>query len=249
MVGFMLVLTSGVFMLVLWENKDTKAMEHYLKSFAWAEGAIEIALLKAKKYNYSYSEVLEKPSSLSKTLFRKGELYNFWKDVFISYELDATGNEIIDKNILSSKFDIIPLFYHDQNGSVKKVTEIQLSSTSPLVWNIVGDISWISWVGNFSNTTQWNYKTLGNEGVLYAQKKIRDFLDISQNKQNYLILHNATTQNVSYTLKSLKHSEFLTKDVSKIIGTWEVWGYKQNLKVDVNSSEYLNLLKYSLFWN
>jgi hypothetical protein len=34
MVGFMLVLTSGVFMLVLSENKDTKAMEYYLKAFA-----------------------------------------------------------------------------------------------------------------------------------------------------------------------------------------------------------------------
>ncbi len=249
MVGFMLVLTSWVFMLVLWENKDTKAMEYYLKAFAWAEGAIEIALLKAKKHNYSYSETLEKPAPLSKVLFRKGELYNFSKDVFISYQLDATGNEVVDKKIESSKFDIIPLFFIDTQGNIKKVTEIQLWSTAPLVWNIVGEVSWISGIGNFSNVTEWNYKTLSSQWVVYAQKKIGNFLQIQENKQNYLILHNATNDALHYTLKSLRHGEFLTKDASNIIWTGEVWGYKQNLKVNVNSSEYLNLLKYSIFWN
>ncbi|MGE4444159.1 MAG: hypothetical protein AB7E37_04170 [Candidatus Altimarinota bacterium] len=249
MVGFMLVLTSGVFMLVLSENKDTKAMEYYLKAFAGAEGSIEIALLKAKKYNYSYSETLTTSQPLSKALFRDNELYNFTKDVFISFDLDATGGEIMDKELESGKFEIIPLFYYDQAGNLKKVTQIQLSGVNEIVWNIIGETSGISGVGNFTNTTQGNYKTLGAQGVSYTQKKIGDFLEVSSNQHNYLILHNTSNDTVKYNLKSLKSGEYLTKETSEIIGTGEVGGYKQNLKVSVNSSEYLNLLKYSIFSN
>gem|GEM_PF-4057658 len=60
-------------------------------------------------------------------LFREGDLYNFSKDVFISFHLDATGNEIVDKILGSGKFDIIPLFYYDRNGNLKKVTQLQLT--------------------------------------------------------------------------------------------------------------------------
>ena len=249
MVGFMLVLTSGVFMLVLWENKDTKAMEYYLKAFAWAEWSIELALLKAKKYNYSYSETLDKWDPLSKVLFREGDLYNFSKDVFISFHLDATGNEIVDKTLASGKFDIIPLFYYDRNGNLKKVTQLQLTWVDWVVWNIIWEISWISWVGNFTNVTYGNYKTLSSQGVSYIQKKIWDFMIIPENQHNYLILHNTNDDAIKYTLKSLQSWEYITKDASQIIWTGEVWGYKQNLKVTINSSEYLNLLKYSIFSN
>lgn len=248
MVWFMLVLTSWVFLLVLSENKDTKSMEYYLKSFAWAEGSIEVALLKAKKYNYSYSEELTKLMPISKVLFREGESYNYNKDVFITYNLDSTASEINSKNLESWKFDIIPLFYYDINWSYKKVKNIKLEwVNSEIVWNIVWENSWITWLGNFTNVSEWNYKTISWNDISYSKSKIWDFLNNSD--KNYLILHNTSWDTVNYNLISLNSWEYITKEASYIVWSWEVWWYKQNLRVKINNSEYLNLLKYSIFSN
>lgn len=248
MVWFMLVLTSWVFLLVLWENKDTKAMEYYLKSFAWAEWSIEIALLKAKQFNYSYSEQLNKWAPISKVLFRRDWVYNYNKDVFISYNLDSTASEINAKNLQWWKFDIIPLFYYDINWSYKKVKNIKLEwVNSEVVWNIIWENSWITGVGNFTNITDWNYKTISWFNVSYTKKRVWNFLN--DEEKNYLILHNTSLNDVNYNLISLNSWEYLTKEASYIIWSWEVWGYKQNLRVMINNSEYLNLLKYSIFSN
>lgn len=249
MVGFMLILTSWVFLLVLWENKDTKAMEYYLKSFAGAEWSIELALLKAKKYNYSYSEKLSRETPLSKVLFRgNGELYNFNKDVFISYDLDATDLEIKEKKLPSGKFDIIPLFYFDIHGNNKKVHQLKLEGVNQeVVWNIIWETGGISWLGNFTNATEWNHKTISGNEVSYSKKKVGDFLVSSSN--NYLILHNTSGNDGGYNLSSLIPGEFLTKETSYVVGTGEVWWYKQNLRVKIDNSQYLNLLKYSIFSN
>ena len=77
MVWFMLVLTSWVFWLILWESKDTKTMEYYLKSYQAAEWWIELALLKAKDSNYSLDETITKNDSISK-IFWKNWKGNFW---------------------------------------------------------------------------------------------------------------------------------------------------------------------------
>lgn len=247
MVWFMLILTSWVFLLVLWENKDTKAMEYYLKSFAGAEWSIELALLKAKKYTYSYSEELSRWTPLSKVLFRgNGELYNFNKDVFISYDLDATASEMKEKYLASGKFDIIPLFYFDILGNNKKVTQLKLEwINQEVVWNIIWETGWISWVWNFTNATEWNHKTISGNEVSYSKEKVGDFLSNSIN--NYLILHNTSNTEVYYNLFSLMPGEFITREASYVVGTGEVWWYKQNLRVKIDNSQYLNLLKYSIF--
>lgn len=249
MVWFMIVLTSWIFLLVLWENKDTKAMEYYLKSFAWAEWAVEIALLKAKKYNYSFSEKLNIWDNLSKALFRWwSNLYNFNKDVFISYDLDATSNEVIDKKLKSQDFDIIPLFYYDSNWNYIWIKDIITEKlTNQIVWNIVWEDNWISWIWNINNTSKWNYKTISGPNISFSEEKVWDFLNNS--KKNYLILHNTSNDDLIYNIKTINPSELLTKDISYIIWTWEVWWYKQNLKVSIDNSQYLNLLKYSIFSN
>lgn len=250
MVWFMLVLTSWVFWLILLENKDTKAMEYYLKSFAWAEGSLELAMLKAKKYNYSYSEVLKKWDPSSKILFRWwDELYNFNKDVFISYDLNSTSSEIVEKTLSSWDFDIVPLFYYDKNWSYKKVKNITISwLNTDVVWNIVWSESWISWVWNFSSSTLWNLKTISSWNVSFEKTEIWDFLNFSE--KNYLIIHNVSSSEIKYTLKSLNSWEYLTKESTFIVWTWEVWWYKQNLRISIDNSKYLNLLKYSIFsWN
>jgi len=247
MVWFMLVLSSWIFLLIMQESKDTKAMEYYLKAFAWAEWSLELAMLKAKKYNYSYDEKLQNNSSLSKVLYGSWE-YKKTKDVTISYDLSSISNEIKDKNLKSAEFDIIPLFHYDINGNYKKVTNITISwLNADIVWNIIWEREWISWIWNFSNTSNWNLKTISSWVVSFSSKSIWDFLQTSE--KNYLILHNTSPNNITYTLNSLVEWEFLTKEITQIIWSWEVWGYKQNLRVNINNSKYLNLLKYSIFSN
>lgn len=247
-VWFMLVLTSWVFSLVMLENKDTKAMEYYLKAFAWAEWSLELAMLKAKQFNYSFSDKIDNTDSKSKVLSRDISNFSKTKDVLITYNLDATTSEVKDKNLKSWEFDIIPLFYYDVNWDYKKVKNIIINwLNSDVVWNIVGENSWITWINNFTNNTEWNFKTINSWNINFSTKTIWDF--ISESEKNYLIIHNVSTNEINYTLKSLNPWEFITKEASFIIWSWEIWWYKQNLRVKIDNSKYLNLLKYSIFSN
>ncbi|MDD5769509.1 MAG: hypothetical protein PHE25_00930 [Candidatus Gracilibacteria bacterium] len=248
MTGFMIVLTAGIFLLVLSENKDTKSIENYFKSSQGAEGSLELAMLKAKQYNYSYDEKLISSNSLSKILCK--DITNCYenKDELITYNLSSISSQIVDKKIELGNFDIIPLFSYDQNGVYKKVKNITITGlNNNIIWNIVGKDSGISGIGDFINTTEGNYKTISGLDISYNKKTIGEFLNFSD--YNYLILHNLSNGEITYTLKSLNSGEFLTKDTSQIIATGEVGGFKQNLIVNINSSKYLNLLKYSIFSN
>jgi len=43
--------------------------------------------------------------------------------------------------------------------------------------------------------------------------------------------------------------EFLTKPKTNIISSWEIGSYKQNLETKMNNTEFLNILKYSIYSN
>lgn len=252
MVWFMLILTVGVFSLILGESKDTKAFENYFKAISWAEWSLELAMLKAKQYNYSYSDIITNDiNDLSVILssdFLDKSKFNSVKDVLISYELNATSQDIIDKKIQKYTFDIIPLFFYDINWVYKKVKNISLFwVNNNVVWNIVWENSWISWVWDFTNISSGNYKIIYSWNIVFSQKSIGDFLNDSE--KNYLIIHNLSSNDINYTLSSLNPWEFLTNEVNYIIWTGEIWWYKQNLRVKINTSQYLNLLKYSIFSN
>lgn len=244
MTGFMIVLTSWIFLLVLWENKDTKAMENYLKSLEWAEWSLELGMLNSKEHNYSHDFKLIPSNNLSKVLFDSS--WNEKKDVVITYDLNGITSDIIDKTLANGEFDIIPLFWYASDGVYSKVTNISMTGlNADVVWNIVGENEWISWLGNFTNTTLANYKTISGNDVSFTNKRIWNFLTTSD--KNYLIIHNTSGISVTYNLKSLNTWEYLTKDISQIVASGEAGGYKQNLRVNINSSKYLNLLKYSIY--
>lgn len=251
MVWFMIVLTTWVFLLVLKESKDTKAMENYLKAFAGAEWAIELWMLKSKNFSYSVDYNVPHTINNESIVLAKDPLninsFLKTKDVFISYDINSTSNDI-NKDLKNGKFDIIPLFFYDSNWNLKKISNLSLTSNSPeLVWNIVWDEEWISWKWNFVNSTEWNLKTLSWNEVSFSKKYISDFLT-SSNK-NYLILHNATTDTINYNLRALNSWEYFTNFTNEILWSWEVSSLKQNLILKIDSSEYLNLLKYSIFSN
>jgi len=254
MVWFMIILTTWVFNLVLSESIDTKWTEKYLRAFAWAEWGMELALLKNKENNYWYNysimhnvnneSVMLSDNPLDKTDFNKA------KDVLISFDLNSI-TERIEETLLPWNYDIIPLFSYDDNWLLIKVTNISLNvsnwNSTNLVWNIVWNEMWISWTWNFSNSVYWNYKTLNaSNNFEYTTKKVWDFLNDSDN--NYLILYNSDpiTQ-ITYNLKSLTSWEYFTNNKSKIVSSWEVWLFKQSLRVSLDNSQYLNMLKYSIF--
>lgn len=250
LIWFMLVLTGWVFWLVVWESKDTKSMESYFKAYAWAEWAVELAMLKSKEYSYSYddsisNDVNNKSIILSKNPLDKSQFSNA-KDVLISYQINAKSNNL-EKDLASGEFDIIPLFFYD-NNTQRKIKNIYMhSNSSELVWNIVWKDVWISWIWDFVNNSEWNFKILNWNELNYSKKYVWDFLNDSSN--NYLILHNASNNTVTYNLKSLNSWEYFTNFTNKIIWSGEIRWFKQNLVVDIKSSEYLNLLKYSIFSN
>ncbi len=251
MTWFMLLLTTWIFLLVLSENKDTKGMEYYFKSLEWAEWGLELAMLKAKQFDYSYDEKIDSTHPISKVLCKDINNCNH-KDVIITYDLNSTGTWVRDKQLESGKFDIYPLFSKNIDGSNKKVTNISKTwlNNDNIVWNIVWENSWMSGIWNFTNITQWNFKTIWgtywNE-VSFDKKSIENFLNVSEN--NYLILQNIGSSEITYTLNSLNNWEYLTKDASNIIASWENEWMKQNIIITINNSKYLNLLKYSIFSN
>lgn len=246
MVWFMMLLVSWVFLLVLKESKDTKRMEFYLKSFAWAEWSVEMALLKSKKFDYSLSETLNKKSHLWKTLCVNWE--NCWpKDVSISYDIDSTSKEISKKELEWFTFFILPLFYYDENWNLQNTSNFSLSGLNQdVTWNIIGEENGISWLGNISDTTKGNFKTFEGGKVSFEELTIQKYLQNNIGK-NYLILHN-TGKNTLYFSMNVKTSwDFFTKDITSIIGTGEIGWFKQNLRVNINSWEYLSILKYAIF--
>lgn len=248
MTWFMIVLTTWVFLLVLAENRDTKSMEYHFKSLEWAEWSLELAMLKSKQFNYSYDEKLDSSHPISRVLFENQSNFNKNKDVLITYNLSSIASEIIDKKIEIWNFDIIPLFSYGNDWVYKKVKKITITwLNSDVIWNIVWEDSWISGTSNFDNTTEGNFKTISWNNISFDKKPISDFLNDSE--KNYWIIHNLSSSGVIYTLKSWNSWEFLTKDKSSIISSWEIGWYKQNLSITVDSSKYLNLLKYSIFSN
>lgn len=251
-VWFMLTLTTWVFSLVLRESKDTKSMEYYLKALEWANWAAELAMLKAKNFNYSMNYSISNTINNESAILSVNptNILDFKKsrDVLISYDMDSIANDI-NKDLDSWMFDIIPLFYYNSaNNKIVNIKNITLNSNNAeLVWNIVWSNDWISWKWNFDSSTNWNYKTINSSQINFTTKSIWNFLQNSSN--NYLILHNITNSKVNYNLKSLNSWEYFTNFNTEIIASWEISWFKQNVKIDIKSSEYLNLLKYSIFSN
>lgn len=244
MVWFMLVLTSWVFWLILWESKDTKTMEYYLKSYQAAEWWIELALLKAKDSNYSLDETITKNDSISK-IFWKNWNFSRNKDVLLTYDLSSTSSWITDKVLESWEFNVIPLLnVKNPNFSLSWDAD-----KTKIVRNIVWKDSWISWVWEFQSSTPWYYKTISDEDWTIDfnnNKTVSDFL--ANSSWNYLIIQNVDeSKSIKYSLKSLNSWEKFTTDNTTIIASWDIWWYKQNLRLIVNNWEYLSLLKYSIF--
>ncbi len=251
LIWLLLILSTWILNMILDEMKDNNAMWDYIKAYAWAESAQELALLQIKKNWYAYYDkidhdinnrsVILSDNSLDKTKFKKP------KDVFISYDIWSKVSEY-SWILWPLKYNIIPLFYIDNTGE-KKVNSITLTKLSwdenNLVWNIIWYNSWIS--GKWLDTT-WVKKTLISWELKYSTQTINDF--ISDSNSNYLVLFNAGNSDViEYKIVSNNSSEYFSKPKTSIISSWEVWKYKQNLETLLDNTKYLNRQKYVIFSN
>ena len=249
-VWFLLVLTTGVLNLILRELYDNRWRESYLKAYYWAEAWQELALLKIKKGSYSYYDKIDHNKNNKSIVLSQNPTdiskFKANKDVFVSYDLNSKTNSY-SSSLSPLWYDIIPLFYLTWNTSSpteKKTTDLKLAldsaDTKDLSWNIVSKNSWISWSWAFSNNTKWRWRKSDWD---FLEMSIWDFL--AQNNYNYIILFNSSlSSNLNYTIISSK--EF-TKPKTAIISSGQIWKYRQNLETSLDNTEYLNILRYSIY--
>jgi hypothetical protein len=248
LIAFIIVLTVWILRLVINEMKSNRVMWDYLKAYAWAESAQELALLDIKKKWYWYiGKVEANENPKSKTLNVWYSLFNGNKDVLISYYNNGKVNSY-DWLLEPLHYDIIPLFYIDDTWEKKTsnvVMNIKSWISSDLSWNVVWSKDGISWI--WANLNNWSKKTLTSGSFTYTISSIWDFLSISST--NYLVLFNSWRSSMEYNLKATNPQEFFTMPRLDIYSTWEIWEYKQNLKTMVDNTEFLSILKYSIYSN
>lgn len=251
LIGFIMVLSIWILRLVLNEMKSNRAMWDYIKAYAWAESSQELALLDIKKKWYWYyskieSDLNDKSVLISKNPLNKS-LYHPKNDVLISYDNDWKVNSY-EWILYPLWYDIIPLFYIDDTGE-RKVNDIIFNvltwTSEDLSWNVVWKINWISW--NWTSLN-WIKKTYNPSWFLYEERTLNEF--ISTSDTNYLVLFNSwNSSNITYKISSSNLLEFFTKPRLDIISSWEIWEYKQNLRTRVDNTEFLNILRYSIYSN
>ncbi|QFR38767.1 hypothetical protein A9Q91_00850 [Candidatus Gracilibacteria bacterium 28_42_T64] len=228
-IGFLLVLTTGIYNLILRELYDNRDMGNAIKAYAGAEAAQELALLKIKEKGYGYSYNIDNSFILGDR-------------IALSYDL-ATKVNNYEGLISGLSYDIVPLFYIDESGE-QKVSSINLDVTygipDDLVWNLVSDSGGISGIGNDSLGFK---KTLGSEEQLGLEYQgINSFLN--ENETVYMILFNSSNGEIKYTLES---DDYFSKPRTRVISSATVGGVKQNLGTTFDNTEYLNILKYSIY--
>ncbi|MCH8518664.1 hypothetical protein LAT59_02800 [Candidatus Gracilibacteria bacterium] len=241
LIGFLLVLTAGSFHLVLQEMFDGRGKQNYLKAYAAAEAGLETALLQVKEQGYGYYE---------KNDFSGDILGDDVKIAQVSYEflgrVQAHTGELAGFGV-----DIIPLFWIEDtgignDGIVHNLgLGLELDAPDSIVWNIVALEVGVSGSGEFrSHEKQVPRKSLEESGdFLVGNTNLDAFLQIPEEKYLFIVNTVATPQN--YTLTS--GSDYFTLPRHDIISSGRVGNYVQNIRTHLDNTEFLGLLRYSIF--
>jgi len=259
LVWFMLMLTTWTFNLILTELNDNRWAWSYLNAFAWAEWAQELALLKIKeKWYWIDDDILNQSDSRSIVLSQNptdNSKFNSARDALISYNLNTKVSSYT-WTIAPLSYSIIPLFYINTwaINNIKWVSDITLTSTdisSDIVWNIVWTWAWISWTWVFDKNSNWFKKTVADVSWKTEQSFTTETIStfLWSWWENYLIVLNSGSSTWTFTLKANWTDKDFTRPETDIISTAKVWIYKQNLTTKIDNTEFLNILKYSIFSN
>jgi len=252
MIGFLLILVVGMFNLMLRDMKDNRWAWNYLKSYAWAEWAMELWLLKIKEKGYWIDEDLSQTSSGILSFYP-------WKsnEPKINYKMDI-WTKYFSWSLKSWETVIIPLFSNN-NWSLISTYSPTLTITdwtkTDLIWNIIWQWEWMSWSWEIDFSKSYNVKQNkwdDDTRDTYIQIIIEDFLKRNvpyswwpNNLQSYLMLFNKGNT-IEYNL-SVPSEELFSKPVWTIISSVTVGKFRQNITTNIDNTEFLKMLKYSLY--
>ena len=234
MIGFLLILTVSTLNLVLQELQDGRWRENYMKAYAGAEWAMELALLKIKQNGYGFYE-------------EKRDIEYFWlarKSGVMSYDIESEASSYL-WTLDPYATDIIPLFtLIDDSGDKISIQTIDFDDTNSLglIWNVIGDSGGLSGVGDFNESTSLGLRTLSaGNSFLFQNTPVSGLFS---NQGAYLTVFNPTDTTGEYTVSS---QELFTRPKAIIKSTAQVWKYSQNIDTTVDNSEFLWILKYSIY--
>lgn len=236
MIGFLLVLTTSTLNLVLQEMQDSRGKQDYIKAYAAAEWSLELALLKVKEHGYGYDD----------DSFESDEILWEWvKIAKISYQFDSKVHSH-SWTIAPYGSDIIPLFSIRDDGVVEPASNLNLIAGSDVVWNIITEnngVSGLGWFNEFTNVWQRSRDEI--TGILSYDSTNTVWSILSW--QDYLILQNLNAIPSSYDFSS---TDGFTLPRAIISSSATVGKYKQNIQTRLDNTEFLGILKYSIYsWN
>ncbi len=245
-IGFLLTLTSSILKLVLVELNDSKEGYNYLKTYYATKGGGELVMLKIKENWYGYYDKVwfDKTNPISNILNQ-----NWDKNPLISYDINSKVTKY-DWELKPLSYDFLPLFYTEDTSSwvildmVLSAYEWDINSLS---WNIITSNWWLSWVWWFTSTNQWFLKQIDSVwDFVIENKTIWAFLDENKTNLNYLVLFNSSDiSTIKYNL-DWKWG-FFTKPRTEIAVSSKIWSYKQNISIKYDNTDYIGMLKYSIY--
>jgi len=239
MIWFLLVLTTSTLNLVLQEMRDGKGRQDYLKSYHGAEWALELALLRIKEVWYWYDE--DGAFSNSEILWNTIISPELW------YEFDSAVFSF-SGSLAPWESEIIPLFWIADDELVQSISDIIFKDLSwNLSWNLIWKTEWSSWLSSFNSSTPKTIKTVedtvdGSKKFVLDDQNIGEFLIV--NPWSYLTIFNSSSYDSSFELSS---SRRFTKPIATISSSAKVGKYKQNLETSIDNTEFLGILKYSIY--
>ncbi|MFA5917534.1 MAG: hypothetical protein WC850_04875 [Candidatus Gracilibacteria bacterium] len=246
-IGFLLTLTSSILKMVLVESNDNKGVYNYLKSYYATTGAGELVMLKIKENGYGYYEKidLDNGNPISNILNKDSQKD---KNPIIAYDINSKVSNYAGE-LAPLSYDVIPLFYTDSTSS-GVVLDMSLTSTgdlNDLSWNIITSDGGLSGAGGFNGTTEGFLKQLDTFGdFTMSDNTISNFLEANKNDFNYLVLFNSN-ENTSVSYKIDGKGSFFTKPRTDIIVSSKLGDYKQNISIKYDNTDYLGILKYSIY--
>ena len=267
-VWFLLILLTWIYKVVLFELHDTRDMSHFMKSRTASESWWEIAMLKLKENGFWYhADGIYDTNNISWESIILAEFpldtsqFNPNRDVFLGYEIDSKSQNYSWK-IQPWDFQIIPLFYTGDIGSVGNTKEPKFEiitwTADDLVWNIIWTVWGVSWIWAFDGTTSVNLKELSddtfstwdwwsNKWFTLTNTTVTDFLNEWQLlDKNYLTIYNVGDSLIAYNVTTWDGESF-TKPITTVYSSAKIGDIKQNIELEIDNSKYFDVLKYAIY--
>lgn len=234
MVSFLLVLCSWVLQWVLSEMQDSRGRQEYLKASAAAEGALELGLFAVKQHGYGFDQASVNIDALGRDKNSATMEYSF-----------RSKTQLIESELAPFDTVLIPLYWINDTG-IQSISWdfIQFIASQDLAWNIIGSSGlWASWKGNFTHSTSSKIKNINGS---YTQQDLKTFLWL--NPGSYIQVYNSSTTSENFRLE-LAGWDYVTYPTVYILARWSIGRYHQNLDAKLNNTDFLRILRYSIFSN